>query len=130
MINIKIDEKIINYIFDLKIKVKDKDKIKFSKYQEIIPMYDIFSQSIYPIKKENLHYRLIDSHYRFINDEIYDWITNLSKKYHKSDNLELSKKFDRNLKIIENYDIPTLIETSKKTLYDFSVNFGLKISKS
>lgn len=122
----KIDEKMIFDIFDLKIKIKDKDKIKLSKYQELIPMYDIYSQQIYPIKKENIHYRLIESHYRFINQEIYDWLKNLYEKY--KSNKEIASKFEKNLKIIENYDIPTLIETSKKTLFDYSLNFGLKIS--
>ena len=30
-----------------------------------------------PINKINIHYRLIDSHYRFINEEIYNWLKNL-----------------------------------------------------
>lgn len=122
----KIDEKMIIDIFNLKIKVKDKDKITLSKYQELIPMYDIYSQQIYPIKKENIHHRLIESHYRFINDEIYDWLKNLYKKY--KSNKELANKFEKNIKILENYDIPTLFETSTKSFYDFSPSYGLKIS--
>lgn len=122
----KIDEKMIDDIFELKIKVKDKDKIKFSKYTEKIPMYDIYSQEIYPINKENIHHRLIESHYRFINEEIYDWLKNLYEKY--KSNKELAHKFERNIKIIKNYDIPTLYETSIKSFYDFSPDYGLKIS--
>ena len=76
-----INDKIIKDIFDLKLKVKGDDKNKLSKYQEIIPMYDIYSQQIYPINKKNIHYRLIDSDYRFINNEIKKWIQNLYKKY-------------------------------------------------
>ena len=49
-----INEKLINDIFNLKIKLKKKDKDKLSKYQELIPMYDIYSQEIYPIKKKIL----------------------------------------------------------------------------
>ena len=52
-----INEKLILDIFNLKIKVKDKDKI--SEYQDLIPMYDIYSQEIYPISKKNIHHRLI-----------------------------------------------------------------------
>ena len=76
-----INENTIKDIFDLKIKVKGKNKNKLSKYQEIIPMYDIYSQKIYPINKKNIHYRLIDSDYRFINNEIKEWIQNLYKKH-------------------------------------------------
>ena len=121
-----IDEKIIKDIFSLKKKVSGKDKIELSKYQEYIPMYDIYSQQIYPINKKNLHHRLIESHYRFINDEIRDWIKHRYEEYknHKI----LKKIFKKNLKIIKNYDLPTLINTSYKTLYEFSINLGLQIS--
>ena len=53
-----INKKIIKDIFELKLQVKGKDKKILSKYQEIIPMYDIYSQQIYPIKKKNIHYRM------------------------------------------------------------------------
>ena len=66
----KIDLEFIKRIFNLEIKLKNKeDKIKLSKYEDLIPMYDIYSQKIYPINKQNIHYRLIESHYRFINQE-------------------------------------------------------------
>jgi hypothetical protein len=121
-----INDKIIKDIFDLKLKVIGKDKEVLSKYQDIIPMYDIYSQQIYPINKKNIHYRLIDSSYRFINNEIKEWIQNLYKKY--KDNKELSKKLEYNLKIINNYDIDILIETSYKTLYEYSPKLGLLVS--
>jgi hypothetical protein len=121
-----INKKIIKDIFDLKLKVKDKNKDDLSKYQEIIPMYDIYSQQIYPINKKNIHYRLIDSDYRFINNEIKEWIQNLYKKY--KDNIELAKKLKYNLSIIDNYNIDILIETSYKTLYEFSPKLGLLVS--
>jgi hypothetical protein len=84
-------------------------------------MYDIYSQKIYPINKKNLHYRLIESHYRFVNEEIYQWITNL---YEKS----LNKKFKYNIDVMTNYDIPILIETSYKSLYKYSPMLGLLVS--
>jgi hypothetical protein len=121
-----INEKLINDIFNLKIKLKKKDKDKLSKYQELIPMYDIYSQEIYPIKKKNLHYRLIETDYRFINNEIYDWLKNLYIKY--KNNKELSNKLKRNLDIIANYNIEILIETSYKTLYEYSPKLGLLVS--
>ena len=48
----KIDSEFVKKIFNLEIKIKNhEDKIKLSKYEELIPMYDIYSQKIYPIKK-------------------------------------------------------------------------------
>ena len=119
-----INDKLILDIFNLKITVKD--KITLSKYQNLIPMYDIYSQQIYPIKKENIHHRLIDSDYRFISKEIVDWITNLYKKY--KDDKNLKEKFKNNLQIIQNYDIDTILETSYKTLYEYSPRLGLLVS--
>jgi hypothetical protein len=123
----KIDNNFIDKIFTLKMKLKNQsDKIKLSKYEEQIPMYDIYSQKIYPINKQNIHYRLIESHYRFINDEINQWLQNLYDKYKKDKILEPIFKY--NIELINNYDIPTLIETSYKALYKFSPTLGLSVS--
>lgn len=123
----KIDSEFINKIFNLKIKLKkESDKIKLSKYEELIPMYDIYSQKIYPINKQNLHYRLIESHYRFINKEIYDWLKYLYDKYNKDE--ILGPRFKNNLEILTNYDIEILFETSYKALYKYSSSLGLLVS--
>ena len=62
----KINKDFIDKIFDKKIKLsKKKDKIKLSEYDEFIPMYDIYSEKIYPIKNTDLHFRLKDCHFRF-----------------------------------------------------------------
>jgi hypothetical protein len=116
-----INEKIIEDIYNLKKKISGKDKIKLSKYEEYIPMYDIYSKQIYPIFKKNIHYRLIDSHYRFITEEIKDWI----QKQYNEDKNPLQKK---NLEIIDNYDIKILIDTSYQVLYKYSKLLGLQIS--
>jgi hypothetical protein len=124
----KIDSKFIENIFTLKIKLKRKeDKIKLSKYEDMIPMYDIFSHKIYPINKLNIHTRLIDYHYRFINEEIKSWLENLYNKIPDNE-MEVKNKFKYNLDVIDNYDIETLIETSYKTLYKYSPDLGLQIS--
>jgi hypothetical protein len=123
----KIDKKFIENIFNLKVSLKnEKDKKKLSQYKELIPMFDIYTKNIYPIKKENLHYRLMESHYRFVNSEIYDWIKLLYEK-NKTDS-ELKEKYNRSLKILSNYNIDILEETSYKTFYEFSPAFGLSIS--
>jgi hypothetical protein len=123
----KIDTKFINNIFSLKLKIKNKqDKIKLSLYEEQIPMYDIYSKEIYPINKKNIHSRLIEYHYRFINREVFEWIKLLYNKNIK--NKEQADKYKKLLQIIDNYDIDTLIETSYKTLYKYSPSLGLLVS--
>ena len=123
----KIDIDFIKKIFNMTIKLnKKEDKIKLSQYEDLIPMYDIYSQKIYAINKQNIHYRLIESHYRIINHEIYKWLNNLYDKY-KEDKV-LSIKFKYNIDILKNYDIDTLIETSYKSLYKYSPLLGLSIS--
>ena len=88
----KINLDFINKIFNLEIKITNqKDRDKLSKYEDYIPMYDIYSQKIYPIAKKNIHHKLIEAHYRFINQEISEWLNNL---YNKNINdLVLSKKY-------------------------------------
>lgn len=120
----KINKEFVIKIFELKIKLnKKEDKNKLSKFQEIIPMYDIYSKSIYPISKYNLHERLVNNHYRFINTELFDWLKNQLKKKNK-----FYEIYKNNLNIIENYNIDLLEETSYQTLYKFSKDFGFKIS--
>jgi hypothetical protein len=123
----KINLDFINKIFNLEIKIiNQKDKDKLSKYEDYIPMYDIYSQKIYPIDKKNIHHKLIEAHYRFINQEINEWINNLYNK--NIDDPNLSKKYKYNLEIISNYNLDILIETSYRTLYKYSPELGLSVS--
>ena len=81
-------------------------------------MYDIYSEKIYPINKINLYERLIVYHYRFINNEVKNWIENKSKK---EKNFENHKK---NLEIIDNYELDTLYQTSITSTYKkFKTNY-------
>ena len=93
-------ENYIKEIFEKKKHIiKDKtNKILISKYEELIPMYDIYTERIYPITKNNLHYRLIECHYRFLTEDIVLWIKNKFKKYKDEKNRD-------NIKIILNYEI-------------------------
>ena len=134
----KINENFIKNIFNYKIKLKNNtDKKKLSLYFDIIPMYDIYTQKIYPIKKENTYFRLTESHYRFINNEVKKWIIQNYEKYTKKINTlnsdekeQMFKSIDRlkkMIQIIDNYDIDVLIDTSYKVLYKYS-GIGLTIS--
>lgn len=121
----KINSELINKIFNndpkKRIILKNKkDKEKLSNYQEQIPMYDIYSDKIHPISKENLYTRLIDHHYRFINQEIKDWISNKYKKNKEQQQF--------NMDVISNYIIDILEKTSTQVLYKSSYELGLSIS--
>jgi hypothetical protein len=120
----KINNEFIQKIFNRKIEVKKKsDKIQLSQYSELIPMYDIYSDNIYPINATKLYYRLVDCHYRFITDEVKQWIEN---KMNKNDSNK--EKYENMLKILDNYDLEYLEKTSYETLYRYSPDLGLSIS--
>ena len=122
----KIDFEMIQKIFNRKIELKnEKDKIALSQYSEYIPMYDIFSDNIYPINSMKLYYRLVDCHYRFITDEIKQWIIN---KKSKTSDEDKKAHYQTLLDIINNYDLETLEKTSYETLYRYSPDYGLLIS--
>ena len=123
----KIDFEMIQKIFNRKIELKnDKDKIALSYYSEYIPMYDIFSDNIYPINSMKLYYRLVNCHYRFITDEIKQWIINKKEKLEQDS--DKYKQYENMLKIIDNYDLDILEKTSYETLYRYSPDYGLSIS--
>ena len=135
----KISEKLIEEIFQNKIKLKNKaDKINLSKYEDFIPMYDIYTQKIYPIKKENLFHSLTELNYRFISHEIVKWINQICDKNLKKVNIakgdekeqikNLINRITDMLNIIDNYDIDTLIDVSYKVLYHYSTSLGLSVS--
>lgn len=122
-----ITEKIIKEIFSLQLKLTNEQDIdNLSRYQELIPMYDIYSKQIYPIKKKNLHINLIEANYCFVNKDIITWLKDLYKKY-KNDPIS-APYYKKNLKIMRNYNIDILIETSTKTLYENSPQLGLNIT--
>jgi hypothetical protein len=119
MINI-----IKNIFYNKKYLTKKKDIDSLSKYTDYIPMYDIYSDTIYPIASENINYRLLKCHYRFITEEIKQWIQN---KLNKLDN-DMRQKYIDNLNIINCYNLDILEKTSYETLYRYSPDLGLSIS--
>lgn len=122
----KIDDEFIKKIFNLKLELKNKDdKIKLSKYENLIPMFDIYTERVYPIKKRKLYKFLMTYHYRFVDENIYQWISDLYKKYKNTDRGNIHRD---NLKILNNYNIEELRKTSFETLYKYSEELGLAIT--
>ena len=125
-----INKIIKNIFYNKKYLINKKDIDELSKYTDYIPMYDIYSDSIYPIASENINYRLLKCHYRFITDEIKQWIQNKLEKLDKSDTSyeEKHQKYVDNLNIIKCYNLDILEKTSYETLYRYSPDLGLSIS--
>ena len=72
-----INDKIVKDIFNLKLKLTDKtEKILLSEYIEFIPMYDIYSNQLYLVNKNKLHFKLIDDNYRFIGSTLWTRVIN------------------------------------------------------
>jgi len=128
----KINEKLINDIINLKVRIKkEEDKIELSLYEDFIPMYDIYTHRIYSVPKEDLYYRLTESSYRFIDNTVYsnlkEYYDICYKKIKKSDNKKekehlviLFNRLYKILVIINNYKIDLLINTSYKSLFENS----------
>ena len=83
----------------------DKPSIELSEYTEIIPMYDIYTENIILVKRNEVYDKLLMFHYRPITNETIKLITN-----------------KKSLQFLTNYDIDTLQHTFYKLIYDIGKN--------
>jgi hypothetical protein len=89
-------------------------KKKISKYEERVPLYDIVSNRIYLIYKDNVYPRIHFDNYRFVDKKFYH---SLVKIKNPSD-VDLE-----NIRILSNYDLDVLYKTYMKIFYEsFVVN--------
>ena len=86
-------------------------------------MYNIYDDIITPISKKDIYNFILEYDYRFITEEIYKWLKNRKKKLSKK--TEDYKKISKILKILKNYHIKTLEETSYNALYLYSPQLGM-----
>lgn len=122
----KINKKIIDDIFNNKIQLKNKKDIAIlSEYMKYIPMFDINTLKVYPIKNIDLHDKLTRNHMRFINNHIIEWMKHRLKD-DKYNTIE-KKILQNNLDILKNYDIDILKKTTITAFYKFSPKYGLDI---
>lgn len=123
-----IDNHTIYKIFNLDKKISnDEDKIKLSNYDKLIPMYDIYTQQIYPIENLDVHNKIIKYDYRFITSELINWFEILYGKYLERD-INIANIFKKNLLILKNYDIDNLTKTSYQILFKYSDDYGMNIT--
>lgn len=107
-------------------------KIYISKLNYKIPLYDIYTNNIYLINRENLYLRINFNHYRFPNKNV---ISDLRKEYDKikdiktDDILEIRKKrkYELMFEFFDNFDIDILEDTFYRTIYKHSDELGKNI---
>lgn len=130
----KINQDLINDIFLLKKKItSNKDKLELSQYQEVIPLYDIYTHYVYPINFQDVENKVLNHHFRFISEPQVATLRNYIKKLSKQSKLNnLEKifldKMKYNLRVLDNYIIKELEKTSIQAFYYGSIKFGQSIS--
>lgn len=103
-------------------------KNKISKIDNKIPLYDVVTENMYLIQKENVYNRVYHQNYRFPEKELIEELKLKQKKYLKikeSGNVEtllLRKiiKVDLMLGFLENFNIDVLYDTYVKVFYKYS----------
>jgi hypothetical protein len=133
---------------DIKIKEFFKKKNNISKSIKIIrkniskldykiPLYDIFSENIYLIGRDNIYNRVMHQHYRFPTKDLFNYFVNKYNKYdqnnknnNKLDPIEQRKyrKLKLMIKFLKSFDIDELYKTYMTSFYLYSDPVGKNIS--
>jgi len=128
--NIKQTEKFKKYKFD-NILIEEIKKY-ISKINYKIPLYDVYTNNIYLINRENLYLRINLNHYRFPNKIL---INELKNEYNKIKNIKTDdilenrkiRKYELMLEFFDNFDINILEDTFYRTIYKHSDELGKNI---
>jgi hypothetical protein len=113
--------------------LKNHNKKQLLDYQEYIPMYDIYSESIILVKNDDLFNKMKDYHYRFIDKRLFQWLKNKYEKLSKEkvlniEDQEVLEKLKKGIKFLSNYDLSKLYNNSIETMYLYSPQIGLDIT--
>jgi hypothetical protein len=114
-------------------KISKKEKDLIIKFDDYIPMYDIYSNNIYLIGKNDLYNKMMYKHYRFIDPRLYKWLNNKFQKINKKNDIKQDEiknkiKLKEILNFLKNYNIKKLYQKSIETIYNFSPEIGLDIT--
>jgi hypothetical protein len=114
----KDNEKIIISLFTNNYIAKDtKTKEYISKIKELIPLYNIYHNTLFLVRKEEIYHYVFNKHYRLPNQQIYDSM--------KENN---TKKDKDNIEFLNNYILDILEQTYLYLLYYYSDKFGKNIT--
>ena len=128
--NLKKDKNFKDYIFDETFIKNIKDYISTLEYK--IPLYDIYTNNIYLINRENIYIRIHYNHYKFPNENV---IKELKKDYQvlqkieTEDVLEIRKKrkYELMINFLDNFNIKLLEDTFYRMIYKYSEQLGKNI---
>jgi hypothetical protein len=101
-------------------------KKELSKIEDKIPLYDIYTENIYLIKKYNVYLRVVHQHYRFPEHNILKELINKKEEYKSNmdilDKLLLRKirKLDLMIDFMKCFDLDILFDTYVKVFYKYS----------
>lgn len=112
-----IDYKYIKEIFKFKKILKnDKDKVELSKYTDYIPLFNIYTFKIIPVKSIDVRNKTNEGYFQIITRELYNLLIQKFNELEKDD--DLYQTFVENFLILKNYDLDILENTSKIILYE------------
>lgn len=98
------------------------NKLALSTYRVWIPLYDIYSDEIYLIHRDNVFRRVHYDHYRLPTEQLLNGLT-----VSDSSNLIDRVKIDRMRKFIEYYDHELLLKTYEHVVYTYSPEVGKEL---
>ena len=128
--NIKKNNEFIKYKFDENFIENIRNYISTLEYK--IPLYDIYTNNIYLINKENIYGRTYYNHYKFPNEIV---VKELKKEYNLLKNIDLDdpleirkkRKYELMLDFLDNFNIKLLEDTFYRMIYKYSDQLGKNI---
>lgn len=113
--------------------IVDKMKIKISKIEDKIPLYDSYSNNIFLINKFNVYERVVNQYYRFPDGELLVQLKEKDGLLKSEKNLDILeernlKKINLMLKFMNYFDLEILYDTYMKVFYKYSVFTGMEIT--
>ncbi len=108
-------------------------KTNISKNLTMIPLYDVYSENLYLIGKDNVYSRVVYQHYRFPTQELYDKLkkTKENKNFANNKDPLIRRKYDKlilMLNFLECYDLNELYKTYMTLYYLYSDEVGQNMS--
>ncbi len=123
----------LDKVLNNKIKLSKKEKNNLVNFIDFIPMYDIYTNKLHLISKNQLYDKMINYHYRFIDPRLFLWLKNKFNKLKKKKKLDFDeqinfKNLKNNINFLKNYDIASIYQKSIEIMYNFSPEVGLDIT--
>jgi hypothetical protein len=123
------DNNIINLLSKKNIVKKNKKKI--SKIEAKIPLYDIYSNNILLIDKNDVYERVVNQYFRFPDKQLLNKLIDISnQKYNDNDIIEKrsQKKTEMMIEFLKYFDLDILYNTYIRVFYKYSTNVGKEIT--